>query len=353
MKTGILTFHRAGNYGAFLQAFALKTVVESFGTDAEFVDYWPEGHSDAYRIFRPEAARGPKNFVRECGLAVYRFTKSCVFGCCRRKYLKVPSRPAFSTMLSLFGYSADRIVYGSDQIWWKGRLTEGSGFDPVYFGEGVSADIRKIAYAPSVGIMNLDDSDKTFLRCRLGNFSSLSAREASLSDLMTELSGREVPVVLDPVLLKTPDFWAKHCRAVPRRRYVLCYTLSGNEETISRAMDESRGRGVRLILLNASMGSWHNLNFRSAFSSPFDFVSLVRDAECVVTDSFHGVAFSLLFGRQFVMAGLKQNTERITSLLDRLGVEDGCSYDAEAVAGNLERERELSLSYLKTALCEQ
>lgn len=351
MKTSILTFHRTCNFGAFLQAYALKSALSSLGQEAGFVDYWPAEHAAAYRLFRREEVNSASAFARESFLAACRLGRRLAFRKAERKYLGLGKKVRYTGPSGLSSLDTDCIIYGSDQIWWKDRLHPESGFDPVYWGDCVPSGIRKIAYAPSMGIMDtLTDEDKIFISGRLASFDCLSARESGLAGLIGKLTGREVPVVLDPTLLMPASFWEERSRVIVRDRYVLLYCLGDNKDLVSRAEEISRSTGARLIILKCGTGSYLNMTWRSVTASPFDLVSLVRYADYVVTDSFHGTAFSVMFGKPFEVSGLGRNAGRVTSLLSALGITDTHTGGSGAVTKKLDALRAESLDYLKKAL---
>lgn len=322
MKTGILTFHRAYNYGAFLQALALKSVLESLGEEVFFVDYWPEAHAQAYKHSR--------NFL----LSLLKPIQDRAFQNCL-PLLGVNQKPTFKTSDKLSEISCDNIIFGSDQIWWNSPIRGYEGVDKVYFGEGFKDSIRKIAYAPSVGTMNGDSllAIKDFCP----GFSGLSARESELSEILSDILGQRVPVVLDPVLLAGRDFWEKICKPSPiKGEYIAYYRLFENEEADHEAERLSKETGLRVIRFSGGVDSLRHLE--TLGMNPLQFVSLIKNARYVISNSFHGVAFSILFGKEYFYPKTMGRVSRITSLISALEEK------------SLDTLREESLSFLKTAL---
>lgn len=362
MRIGILTFHRAINYGAFLQAFALKTHLTSLGHEVEIVDYWPEGHADCYRVL-------PQSWKKRSLFGKVKFFISFILRSSRAKkriegmqrlvkqYFDLPPVPCYQTAESLKSLSYDCVVYGSDQIWWKSTIPGYSGFDPVYWGEYLPASIKKVAYAPSMGIIDLTDQDKEQIRKWLCNFKALSVRETGLYEAIHGLTDKEMPIVLDPVFLIPRKEWEKFCYPVNRSKYILYYNLipSVEADLLVKKLRQKRNCDVLEIT-----GSVNPLKIGKRYLQTvdaFEFISLIRNADFVVTSSFHGTAFSIIFEKQFFVIGLGKKAGRVESLLKMVGLENhllesdnGCrkdKIDYNIVKQLLFKHFEYSNNYLK------
>ena len=211
MRIGILTFHRALNYGAFLQAYALRRTILEMGHQAEVVDYWPDGHAAAYALFPP--LRWWK--IRPLWMNVKSLAYSCLalFPAWKRKrkmrslwcrYLNLPPKPLYRKSGELGALQYDCLCYGSDQIWWKSVIPGYEGFDEVYWGVAVPQGVRKVAYAPSMGGISLTGQDRERIGRFLLNFDALAVRETALRDALSPLTVKKIEVVLDPVFLMEP-----------------------------------------------------------------------------------------------------------------------------------------------------
>lgn len=331
MKTGILTFHRALNYGAFLQALALKNVIGSLGDEVFFIDYWPEAHERAYKHSRTILLSLLKPFQD-------RAFRKCL------PMLGVGRKPEFRDGEGLSGIDCNRIVFGSDQIWWNSIIKGYEGVDEVYFGKGFRPDIKRIAYAPSIGRENEASLEAVKEYC--ASFSALSARESSLASILSDISGKDVPVVLDPVLLAGRDFWEKVRKPCHiRGEYIAYYRLMANADADLEAERLHRETGLPVIRFSGGVDSYRHLE--TLGMDPLQFVSIIRNARHVVSTSFHGVAFSILFNKAFYFPTGLPGASRVASLMEVLGIENPASYDCGEA---LETLRADSLSYLKTAL---
>lgn len=368
MRIGILTFHRAINYGAFLQAFALKYYLESLGHQVEVVDYWPEGHADVYRLF-PHTWKQRSLFGKFKGLIslVLRYERAKKRRDGMRRlvslYFGLNGTPRYVTPESLRRLSYDCIVYGSDQIWWKSTIPNYSGFDPVYWGEFIPSSVKKIAYAPSMGIIQLTQDDEERIKKWLGNFDVLSVRESSLYEAIHKLTDKEISVVLDPVFLLSEREWSKCCHPIKRGKYILYYNLLPSKEGDILVNKLKQKWGYEVVEITGSV-CLKKLGARYVQTADaFDFISLIKNAEFVVTSSFHGTAFSIIFKKQFYAAGFGNRVGRVESLLTQLNIKDrlvrdiyclpGEEIDYDAVLKTLYKSLLLSKKYLKQNLTKK
>ena len=360
MKIGILTYHRSHNYGALLQAIALRKVLADMGNEVLFVDYWPAYHRHMYALFSPVGMMSRKGLKSKwrymCGCAVnflYRKERRSHF----LAFIKAYIQPFVSPMTE----SYDLIVHGSDQIWRK--QPEIRTYNPVYFGKHDIPARRKVSYAASMGIVPSGEEDKNTLAGYLSNLDGISVREDALASLVREL-GFSCNVHLDPTLLLTAGQWQQLMKAPTEEgkeeKYVLFYSLlPGSFDTgeVRRLADR---KGLRLRILYSSATRENSEDFITS-ADPMEFLSLVRGAEFVFTSSYHGLVFSLIFGKPF-FAAFSRNAGRASSLLAELGLSDHMlsplstvptdipPIDYAAVHDKLAVLRQESLTYLRSVI---
>lgn len=231
----------------------------------------------------------------------------------------------------------DAVVVGSDQLWLPSNIMA-----DYYTLNWVPQDVKKIAYATSFGIGSIPAKYSKIYSHYLKRINYLSARETSGQDIIKKLAGRDVQLVNDPALLLDADGWNEVISNEPliKEKYVFCYFMGNNPEQrdfVRRLANEKGLKVVALLHLDqyiatdeyyVDIAPWH--------VSPADFVNLVKNAECVCTDSFHGTVFSIIYSRPFFTfkrfnkkASLSTNT-RITSLLTRLGLMDRLVLDMDS-----------------------
>lgn len=319
MKIGILTFHRAHNYGAVLQAFALQEYLRKAGHDVKIIDYNPPFLEANYKIFAFKKFLTTKVHVYYLlkGAAIELLTLPA-----RTKRYKafdsfIRSKLALSTPTVYHKEEIpkdfDAYIFGSDQIW-NPKITK--GFDDVYFGLFSSRpEARKIAYAASMETSTLNDEEKEYLGKSLFQMHAIGVRESKLNALLQPLVEQKIQTVADPTILCTretfdniavkPDFQGK---------YVLVYQVRIMPETLSFAQklaDRIGGKVIQLVstpVLTNRPGVYN-------CASPEEFIGWFKHADFVVTTSFHGTVFSLLYQRNFYALEIHSISMRIRSLL--------------------------------------
>lgn len=356
MKIGILTYHRSHNYGALLQAIALRKVLEDMGHQATFIDYWPAYHRHMYALFSFSAMMEKRRIRPK-----WRYLKECLTKYCIRK----ERRQSFDDFISRYiapylspmDGEYDVIVHGSDQIWRK--QPEMHTYNPVYFGKNEFRARRKISYAASMGVLPEEQCDMIILKDYLQNLDKISVRESDLKRLVESL-GYPCEQHLDPTLLLTGEEWTRLMDirpTEPQKRYVLFYNLMPDSFDINGIEAFAEARGLELRTLH-SKAAKRNSERDITTADPKDFLSLIYHADFVFTSSFHGLAFSLLFGKQFY-AAFKKNSGRAESLLEQLGIPsrllpsmgiipmDDILVDYTAVSDRMKKLRSSSIQYLQ------
>lgn len=340
MKIGILTFHRAINYGAFLQAFALKTFLESLDHEVAVVDYWPKGHAKAYKLWND------KWWNRCSFIGKLKYFLGFIIRYRRGKtrkvkvenllynYLNLQSEAKYQFPESLVELDCDCIIYGSDQIWWKSSIPGYEGFDPVYWGEYISNAVKKIAYAPSMGIIDLTDGDKKNISKWLCNFDKLSVRESQLYEAIHGLTEKEISVVLDPVFLLSKEGWERYCVPIDRPKYILYYNLLPSKEADDLVDIMKNEYQCDVVEITGSVDPLKIGKRYIQTADAIEFISLIKSAEFVVTSSFHGTAFSILFEKQFYVVGVGRHSGRIESLLSELDINNRLIRDVNMLLFN-------------------
>lgn len=363
MKIGILTYHRAHNYGAMLQAYALCATLKDNGYKAELIDYWPEEHRIQYAVIKPIVGDSFLNKIK-CIIAnsltffrrywrFHKFEKFC------QTFLHVGKTILYTNNNQLKFEQYDYVIAGSDQIWRNIDSTgKYIGFDPTYFCQHINPSTRCISYAASMGIIQLSENDKVTLKQYLKRFSTILVRENTLNEIVHSL-GYQSQVVLDPTLLLTKEQWnlllpkERFCST----RYILYYELMPSKEAMRFAQEKAHSMGCKLLVMDARIPIIPKLGHIS-YASPIEFMHAIRDAEYVIATSFHGTAFSIIFEKQFITIGLRTNSDRVQTLLKHLQIENNYSptpaiapaIDYTIINTLLEKMRQHSLQLLTSAI---
>lgn len=367
MKIGILTFHRALNYGAFLQAFSLKRYLEQLGNYVDVIDYWPKDHLEIYTLFSfAQFRRLP--FLSSLKYSIHSIMKMNRFLKRKRKmeslwttFFKLNKKISYMSPQGLMSLDYDYVVYGSDQIWWKWNNQPNGLFDWTYWGDFLPKSIKKVSYAASMGVMELNDSEKKEIAQRLENFQSISVREKHLQRLIQSLTEKEVFHVIDPVFLTPKEIWEKFAKDPTRnKKYVLLFNLMNSSEAKKIAEKKAKSMHCDLIEITASVKPLKIGRFIYQTLDAFEFVGFVKNAEFVVTSSFHGTALSIILEKQFFFVGNGKNLERVTSLLEILNISDRLiktgdkgpvnSINYMSVKNLLEKEVHKSIEFLSKSL---
>lgn len=305
MKIGILTFHYAYNYGAVLQAEALQKFLSQQGYDVAFVDYRNKSITGFYGIIDRRGIGRNKPFM--VLKRILRF----------RKFKNYISNFPLINKDSIFKKEEiDVLVVGSDQVW-NYNLT--AGFDSFYWLD-IPFTGLKVAYAASMNSCDVTKLELIKIQKLLSNFDYISVREQSLKELLTPLSPVKVDLVLDPTLMIDPDYWLSKVRRSDCKGYVLAYPLRDANNVISFAKRIAKAKNKKLIVLRGMpTNSCHS--FKEELADPSDFLTYFANADYVVTSSFHGTAFSLVFQKQFyTLKCTDNNNVRTESLLLSVGL---------------------------------
>ena len=307
-KIGILTFQNTMNYGAVLQSYALQRYLHSIGIEADIIDY---------RNTAIEKRESPSKISIKCGIK--KWIKYILYhGGEKRKRANIDLfiKENLKKSSAVFWQSEnpdfndyDSVIVGSDQVW-NTLLTDN---DLKYFLKDVS--VTKYSYAASCGLENSIDSEKTEL---LKDFKRISVREKSLQIELKKwnINAEET---LDPTFLLDKNEWAKLIAPdLVCKDYVLLYQMTNSASLFSFAKKLAKENNC--ILLNANPIGTQVLKSRTKMdASPFEWLSLIARAKFVVTNSFHGVAFSINMNKEFyteIAENETHSTSRLQSLLD-------------------------------------
>lgn len=328
-KIGIITFHRSLNYGSVLQAFALQTKIKELQPkrDIEIIDFYPPNMKNIRGIFVP--VKSLRNFVRNIFACFYypQFKKRTkAFNDFVGRNLRVGNKKYdqqsdMSDLDAEFGI----LVAGSDQIW----NNTAPDFSIKYFFPDVQK-AKKVAYAPSLSNGKFELPRDIAIYDALKKFSALSVRENFGAKNMKEfLDGADIPVVLDPTLLLCQEQYdCIASKKLIKKDYIFMYSITMHKDFIAAVCAISKRTGLPVITVFSGKGSFRGVGNGikiSKNSSPNDFLSLVRDAKLVLTDSFHGTAFSVIYRKNFYSfceEDEKNQDVRIATLLGNINLKN-------------------------------
>lgn len=324
MKIGIITYHRAHNCGAMLQAWALKKALEKFGHEADYPALNRVGEPQERWLSKPIPTIGVFARIRSVLASVYcnmlsvpiEEIKRIRFSRFRRKFLR--ERVAD---VSRLGESYDAVIVGSDQVWKPAIAVE---WTPLFLGEILPHDIRRVAYALSYGDKELEGDELDRAVKAIGNFDALSVREPIMKGQLQPFTKKELKLVVDPSLLINAEEYDELIRDFdpPKKDYLFAYLLGGDEALVAKIREVAKKLGVVAIITVVYQYSRHKAPKGLTYAvSPERMLGYIKNAKYVFAASFHGTAFSIIFGKRFVSLRPKANdfTSRPGALLEKIG----------------------------------
>ena len=320
-KAAILTFHCVENYGAVLQTFGLQQYLKNYFSEVVVIDYRPAHLTSEYELINTYSFFSV--IASLWALPTFKRKKN-KFKRFIKRNIKVSPKKYF-TAEGLEAVRMDVLFLGSDQIW-NPQIT--SGVDPVYFGNlNWKCRPRIVSYAASIGKNNLSKKEEQEFRKLLANVDSISVREYEAKNIISVLTDNTIAVVADPTILAGKGCFERFVCEPSGQKYVLLYSLNGYKETSAMAVKISKYLGIDLIEISGRRKSFLGSGHRTIYSAdPKDFVSLIGNAEYVITDSFHGTVFSLMFHKRFVTIPHKTRNGRIYGLLDSCDMLDRLTF---------------------------
>jgi hypothetical protein len=374
-KIGIITIHRIYNYGSVLQAFALQTKIENLGCKVEIIDYvFPNAYHKRLAL-----RQLPKSVKREFPSLKRSLIKLLYIGALYNQHRKIHSFLYRYLNLSSITYSSlddlvsnppiyDVYVTGSDQVW-NPCYCYG---DKAFFLNFVPGDKSKIAYSSSFGVADVEKNYYNSFASLLEKYDYLSVREKSGKLLVERMINRNVDVVLDPTLLLTNLEWnlIATSKRLIKTRYILCYYLNYSFNAfpyVDNLAQHIQGlTNYKIVCVARPPQRLHLANTEFLVgASPEDFLSLVRDAELVLTTSFHGTAFAVNYSKPLFSVVEDQNSldsrqmdllreigleSRILSIKDRFPTKEELMCDYSIAEMRLSQLREKSLCYLSNSI---
>lgn len=371
-KVGIMSMQRIANYGSFLQAYALKQLIEELGYRVEFVDY----HVGAPVIV--ENADSKNKFVRklEKGLETFQYQTPFSHKLSFIRY-KQSFAKKYMPLLGIndemnYNPTLDCLVIGSDEVFNCIQKNSNVGYSTELFGKDNHAD-RLIAYAASFGNTTLEKLKKYKKDDEVGGllkkFNAISVRDANSGSIVEQLTGEEPVYNLDPVL--TYDYM-NCCDKVPQietdEKYLILYAYAGriSNDEADWIAEYAKRKNLKVY----AIGGIQKCADCFIDCSPFEVLAYFRNAEEVITDTFHGSIFSVITHRPFTTLIRKSvgnsygNEEKLSDLLNRLNlvvrmttnIEDvRCinerPIDYKTVDKILEIQRKRAINYLKKQIC--
>ena len=359
-KIGVMTFHRAINYGALMQGYALVEKLKDCGANSSMIYYKCPFIENAYRLtwgLNKKTITGYTTWIKSIPDQIRKKKRFRKF---MKKHLTL-SKGYNKDNISKCEKEFDGFVTGSDQVW----NMQVCGNDKNYMLDFSKDNSKKYSYAASIGGYVLSEDEIEIAK----SFNKISMREKSASDYIANATGKEVHTDLDPTLLLTKEQWERVIckKRVIKKPYIFIYSVHPQNRMVEYAYKLAKEKGLEIYHLhNRVKKDLKEDNVHLIFdSSPEQFLSLIHDAEYVITNSFHGTVFSIIFQKQFLSeletkGGFNNRVWELLCkleikrrILDRVpGINDGIVIDEEidwnTVDINMKKEREKSVEYLNS-----
>lgn len=318
---GIINYHRADNYGAVLQSYALQKVIFKCGYDCEIINYKCSYISNHYKLLH---FNNLSQLASDVAYLSSHIQKKRGFKRFRRDYLVLSETSYDKHNINESNMRYRVFVTGSDQVF---NYTN-TGFDKTYFLNFVESKNVKCSYAASFGFSEIPKEYKKIYKELLTGFKYISFREQTGSALYKELTSEEAPTLLDPTLIADREIWRfDNDFARNNEPYILVYFLERSSKAFAFVDFLKQQTSMKVIYIG-SLIKVHRNNLDADYMaglSPDEFVLLFKNASYVVTNSFHGTAFSIIFEKQFwvnLLENGKATNDRFMSLLNQLGLND-------------------------------
>lgn len=361
-KVSFITIHIGANFGSNLQTIATSEVLKRLGVEPICVNYIPPRVT-----FRRFLKRGftthPQQIVAVAWLLYYLpqyLLNKYIYNSFLRKHCHV-SKPIYAKdNFSESCPKADYYVTGSDQSW---NFKYNEGYDGHYFFENIEG--KKIAYATSIGNTELSEEEKECFKKHLSDYKALSVREASAQCLLNGL-GFKAEHLIDPTFMLNKSDWETYMsKRLEDGKYMLVYlpyNIVDKKLIYSSVRKIAEAQNLKVVTLTTSYKKEKLADKTYRFANPGDFLSLMNYADYIVTNSFHGTAFSLNLNKQFWVYMPSGFSTRISSLLELCGLKRRLladliaekqieeEIDYEKVNMVLDRERNKTMNYLKQAI---
>lgn len=381
-KLGICVVIYNNNFGSMLQSYATMKYLDKMGIEYDVIRY-KKKYTPLFilksipRLLNKNIWIDKKRVIqKKVGMLLHKDIKKAnsmrnkLFDEFRKKYfVNLADFTHGYKNLKEVGKKYDAYLVGSDQLWLP------SGLATNFYNLNFVADEKlKVSYASSFGVKKIPFYQIKRTRDYLNRIQYISTRENSGRDIVKELTGRDVPVVVDPTLLFNKDEWLEilENKNKYQEKYIFAYFLGGNIGYRDEVRKLAKEKGMKIVTIR-HMDQFVSADNEFGDYAPYDvgpeeFVNLIRNAEYICTDSFHGMLFSIINHKKFIVfnrysdKSKTSKNSRIESLCNNLGLEDrrykegdiisemdkNINYDD--VEKKIESMRDKSKNYLKEAL---
>lgn len=326
MKIGTITIHYGFNFGSALQAYALVKYLNTRvdNVEAKLINYIPPRYSISRRYFKTSKYSNlMKKWAYLLLVAPYKMRNQWIFDRFLNTYISMTKQVNSFSDACEVAREFDVFITGSDQVW---NSDYNEGVDPMYYLGFAPETSKKLSYAASCGKDDYSENEWKEIDRLLDNFTGISLREKNSKQLFIDRGYNNAQQSLDPIFLLDKTEW-KMIEKRPSRiidKYVLVYCLDSDEKDLIRIANEvAKARGLKTAIISYShFWNRYDVDYVYRNQSPNNFLWLISHASYIVTNSFHGVAFSINLEKQFVAVKRRKYNSRLDSILEITGMMD-------------------------------
>ena len=318
MKISIITLHKVFNYGSVLQAYATELFFKRLGYEAEIIDYIPKNWQNKALYWDIADKKGfiKDNIYRILRAVSVLIKKKAFWGFVKKNVNLTKTYKSFEELRKCCP-KADIYCTGSDQVW----NSKYCGIDKAFYLRFTKDSAKKISFAASIGKTELPQSESVVIKDYLSDYSFITVRENSAKKLLGDM-GLKSELIPDPTLLIEKEHWISMAspRLIKEKYLILMLLYNEDNNATEYARKIADEKGLKLVKLSWEMKKPSLVDVLMTHRKPEEFLSLFYHADYVVTNSFHGLAFSINLNKQFLVIKRNEFNSRIDSLLEVTGL---------------------------------
>lgn len=318
MRVAIITLHKVFNYGSILQTYATQKTFEKLGHEVEVIDYITEQRTNKKLLTSVPSFIKDSIFHRYTYLglkSISVFIKKYRFGKFMDRHINLTKDKYISCNdLSKNVPEADVYVTGSDQVW---NSKYNQGIDRGFFLEFTPEHKKRISFAASFGKEQLAKEEIEETKKLIHRYDAISVREDSGIEILKDMGYEKGTCVVDPTLILSKEEWLKlSSKRIVKDKYLLLFLLYNEDNGATEyAKKIAKEKGLKIVKLSWELRKPKDIHYLMTHRKVEDFLSLINNADFIVTNSFHGLAFSINLNKEFIVVQRTEFNSRIESLL--------------------------------------
>lgn len=328
----LITFHSSLSYGGCLQTIAIVRLFSKMGVDITVIDY--ENEFEARKrngqLFKHGTYKEILEYIIKDLFFKGKWCRRRAFGNIKSEYTSITKE--YCNIVDLEKLRADVFVVGSDQVW-NGSIT--NGVDEIFL-LSFAGDSKRVSLSSSMGSYHPKHNEEELFKNELRKFSSISVREVYAKNILERIVGKEIDVLIDPTLMLSKNEWQniafRGINHITEGKYILVFVINKHSTDMTKIYKYYKNI-LKLPVLKIMLNTYKSRSVDKVVAGPTpeEFVELIGRASFVITDSFHGLAFSINMNVPFAFINVEGNNDRMSELLDNCGLLDRALKDNKMV----------------------